>query len=79
MNGWSFAHTPAEAKEMGFWAFHVDTLGWSVALGLIFLVLFRSIAKKATSVSPAACRTSSKCWWNSSTAASVTPSMARTP
>ncbi len=52
VNGWSFAHTPAEAKEMGFWAFHVDTLGWSVALGLIFLVLFRSIAKKATSGQP---------------------------
>jgi len=52
VNGWRFAHTPAEAKEMGFWAFHVDTLGWSVALGLIFLVLFRSIAKKATSGQP---------------------------
>jgi hypothetical protein len=24
---------------MGFWAFHVDTLGWSVALGLIFVHL----------------------------------------
>lgn len=32
---WGFAHSAAEAKEMGFWAFHVDTLGWSVALGLI--------------------------------------------
>src|SRR3990167_863399 len=31
---WGFAHTAQEAKEMGFWAFHVDTLGWSVARGL---------------------------------------------
>lgn len=50
--GWGFAHTAAEAKEMGFWAFHVDTLGWSVALGLIFVLLFRMAAKKATSGQP---------------------------
>ncbi|WXL25899.1 F0F1 ATP synthase subunit A [Ectopseudomonas mendocina] len=51
-NGWSFAHTAQEAQEMGFWAFHVDTLGWSVAMGLIFLFLFRMAAKKATSGQP---------------------------
>ena len=49
---WGFAHTAQEAKEMGFWAFHVDTLGWSVALGLIFILLFRMAAKKATSGQP---------------------------
>ncbi|CAH0137314.1 MULTISPECIES: F0F1 ATP synthase subunit A [Pseudomonas] len=52
--GWGFAHSAAEAKEMGFWAFHVDTLGWSVALGLIFVFLFRMAAKKATSGQPGA-------------------------
>ena len=52
--GWGFAHTAAEAKEMGFWAFHVDTLGWSVALGLIFVLIFRMAAKKATSGQPGA-------------------------
>jgi F-type H+-transporting ATPase subunit a len=52
--GWGFAHTAAEAKAMGFWAFHVDTLGWSVALGLIFVLLFRMAAKKATSGVPGA-------------------------
>jgi len=31
----------------GFWTFHVDTLGWSVFLGLVFLTVFRSVAKKA--------------------------------
>ena len=45
---WGFAHSAAEAKAMGFWAFHLDTLGWSVALGLIFLFIFRMAAKKAT-------------------------------
>lgn len=66
---WGLAHSAAEAKAMGFWAFHLDTLGWSVALGLIFLFIFRMAAKKATSASLAPCRTSSKCWWTSSTAA----------
>jgi F-type H+-transporting ATPase subunit a len=49
---WGFAQTAQEAKEMGFWAFHVDTLGWSVALGLIFILLFRTAAKKATAGQP---------------------------
>lgn len=51
---WGFAHTAAQAKEMGFWAFHVDTLGWSVALGLIFILIFRMAARKATSGQPGA-------------------------
>ncbi|MFG0382827.1 F0F1 ATP synthase subunit A [Pseudomonas sp. zbq_18] len=49
---WGFAHTAQEAKEMGFWAFHVDTLGWSVFLGLVFILLFRMAAKRATSGQP---------------------------
>lgn len=49
---WGLAHTAQEAKEMGFWAFHVDTLGWSVFLGLIFVLLFRMAAKRATSGQP---------------------------
>ena len=51
---WGFAHTAQEAKEMGFWASHVDTLGWSVFLGLIFILLFRMAAKRATSGQPGA-------------------------
>lgn len=39
------AHTAEEAKEMGFWAFNVDTLGVSLVLGVLFLFLFRSVAK----------------------------------
>lgn len=49
---WGFAHTAEQAKEMGFWAFHVDTLGWSIAVGLLFVILFRMAARKATSGIP---------------------------
>jgi F-type H+-transporting ATPase subunit a len=49
---WGFAQTAEQAKDMGFWAFHVDTLGWSVVLGLVFLGLFRYAAKHATSGQP---------------------------
>ncbi|WP_417530588.1 F0F1 ATP synthase subunit A [Marinobacter lipolyticus] len=49
---WTMAHTAAEASDMGFWAVHVDSLGWAVGLGLIFLILFRMAAKRATSGQP---------------------------
>jgi F-type H+-transporting ATPase subunit a len=45
--GWVIAQNHEEVREMGFWAIHVDTLGWSVLMGLVFLFLFRSVAKKA--------------------------------
>ena len=51
-HGWSFAHTAADAKEMGFWAFHVDSLAWSLVTGLIFLFIFRMVAKRATAGVP---------------------------
>ena len=37
---------------MGFMAVHVDTLGWSIAMGLLFLGLFRFVAKRATTGVP---------------------------
>ena len=36
----------------GFMAVHLDSLGWSVFLGLVFITIFRSVAKKATSGVP---------------------------
>ncbi len=39
------AHNVAEAKEMGFWALNVDTLGVSLVLGLLFLFFFHRVAK----------------------------------
>ncbi|MBN7821815.1 F0F1 ATP synthase subunit A [Bowmanella sp. Y26] len=38
--------------DAGFWQWNVDTLGWSIAMGLLFLFVFRSVAKKATSGVP---------------------------
>ncbi|MCW8871632.1 MAG: F0F1 ATP synthase subunit A [Xanthomonadales bacterium] len=49
---WGFAHSAAEAQAMGFWAFHADTLFWSVLLGIAFYFMFRSVAKKANSGVP---------------------------
>jgi F-type H+-transporting ATPase subunit a len=51
-HGWSFAHSAADAKAMGFWAFHVDTMFWALVLGLTFYFLFRNVAKKANSGVP---------------------------
>ncbi len=49
---WDFAHTPAEATAMGFWAVNVDTMFWSLLLGAVFFLLFRSVAKKANAGVP---------------------------
>jgi F-type H+-transporting ATPase subunit a len=51
-NGLGFAHTAQEAAEMGFWAIHVDTMLWSVGLGMFFIWMFRKVAKTATSGVP---------------------------
>ncbi len=50
--GWSIAQTAEQAKEMGFWAVNLDTLGMSMFLGLVFLFVFRSVAKKVTNGVP---------------------------
>jgi F-type H+-transporting ATPase subunit a len=49
---WGIAHDAAEAKAMGFWAVHLDTLGFSLVLGLIFLYYFRKAARRATADVP---------------------------
>ncbi|WP_353980508.1 F0F1 ATP synthase subunit A [Salinicola endophyticus] len=51
-HGWSLAHSAEEAREMGFWAVHVDTMGWSIGLGVLFLYLFRLVAKRASTGVP---------------------------
>lgn len=51
-NGWSMAATPEQATEMGFWAIHLDTMGWSIGLGILFLWLFRKVAKTASTGVP---------------------------
>jgi F-type H+-transporting ATPase subunit a len=49
---WTLAHTGEEAGAMGFNAVHVDSLGWSVGLMLLLMVIFRTAAKKATTGIP---------------------------
>ncbi|HEY4713933.1 MAG TPA: F0F1 ATP synthase subunit A [Aquirhabdus sp.] len=49
---WTFAHSAAEAKAMGFNAINVDSMGWSIFLGLIFCALFWSVARRATAGVP---------------------------
>jgi F-type H+-transporting ATPase subunit a len=44
---WVMAHGGDEASAMGFNAIHVDSMIWSVGLGVIFCWLFRGVAKKA--------------------------------
>ena len=39
---WGFAHSAEEAQSMGFWAFHVDSMAWSLITGLFFLWLARA-------------------------------------
>lgn len=43
--------TPLSAGE-GFWTFHLDTLFFSAVLGILFLVIFRKAAEKATADVP---------------------------
>jgi len=49
---WTWAHGAQEAADMGFMAVHVDSLGWSIGLGIIFCLLFRKVAAKASTGVP---------------------------
>jgi|TARA_R110002072_G_scaffold99563_5_gene218930 F-type H+-transporting ATPase subunit a len=44
---WTIAHGGIEASAMGFNAIHLDSMFWSITLGMIFCWIFRSVAKKA--------------------------------
>jgi F-type H+-transporting ATPase subunit a len=49
---WTLAHNDQEMSDMGFMAVHVDSMFWSISLGLVFAVLFRSVAKSMHSGVP---------------------------
>lgn len=49
---WGIAHGAAEAKAMGFWALHLDTMVFSIGLGVLFLYFFRKAARQATTDVP---------------------------
>ena len=44
---WTVAHCSEEMAAMGFNAIHLDSMAWSIGMGLIFILLFRWGAKKA--------------------------------
>ena len=43
---WGLAQSPEQAREMGFWAVHLDTLGFSIGLGILFLFLTIALKRK---------------------------------
>jgi F-type H+-transporting ATPase subunit a len=49
---WGLAHDMAEAKSMGFWALHLDTIFWSLLLGGVFVYFFYKAARQASSDVP---------------------------
>jgi F-type H+-transporting ATPase subunit a len=49
---WGMAHTLEEVSNMGFMAVHVDTMFWSISLGMVFLFVFTLAARSATSGVP---------------------------
>lgn len=49
---WGIAHSAEQAKEMGFWAFHLDTLGFSFVLGALFLIVFHRSGRNMTVNTP---------------------------
>jgi F-type H+-transporting ATPase subunit a len=44
---WGFAHSAEEAAQMGFNAINVDSMGWSIFLGIVFVLVFGRAAKRA--------------------------------
>ena len=49
---WKLAETAEEAQQMGVTAIHLDSMGWSITLGVIFCLLFWIVAKAANSGVP---------------------------
>jgi F-type H+-transporting ATPase subunit a len=45
-------HLTSLSTGQGFWTFHVDTLFFSIVLGSLFLIVFKTAAQKATSGVP---------------------------
>ena len=49
---WGFASTAQEAAEMGFVAVNVDSMGWAIALGILFCGVFWIAASRASAGVP---------------------------
>jgi len=49
---WGFAHGAEDIADMGFWALHVDTLGFAFLTGAVFSFFFWKAARGATAGIP---------------------------
>jgi F-type H+-transporting ATPase subunit a len=49
---WGIAHGADDIKEMGFWSINLDSMFFSILLGLFFLWIFRRAALKASTEAP---------------------------
>ena len=49
---WGFASTAQEAADMGFVAVNVDSMGWAIALGILFCGVFWIAASRASAGVP---------------------------
>jgi F-type H+-transporting ATPase subunit a len=49
---WGIAHGADEIAEMGFWSINIDSMAFSIGLGVLFLWLFHRAAKKASTDAP---------------------------
>jgi F-type H+-transporting ATPase subunit a len=49
---WMLAQNGEQASNMGFWALHVDSLGWSAGLALLLMFIFGRAARKASTDTP---------------------------
>ncbi len=51
-HGWGIAHGPDDLAEMGFWSINLDSMFFSIGLGVLFLWFFHKIGKNATAGVP---------------------------
>ena len=51
-NTWTLAHGADEVAAMGFWAVHVDSMAWSIGLGIVFYLVVRWAALKSNPSTP---------------------------
>ncbi|MCB1734463.1 MAG: F0F1 ATP synthase subunit A [Gammaproteobacteria bacterium] len=49
---WGLAHNAEDLAEMGFWSINLDSMAFAIGLGLLFMWLFRKVAKSATADVP---------------------------
>ncbi len=59
---WGIAHSPEQAKAMGFWALNLDTFIMSLLLGGILMLVFHRVAKAMTTGVPG--RLQNFCEWS---------------